>query len=140
MNDTHIPADLRELAKEDKKSFISGATSSRKSRYDLIPRHGLKCAADRFELGLERHPVGCYNALTNQKSLDDKEWLLERLLHVIDHAYKAIEKVNTDHTQEAYGDAGAIAFGGLVLGEAIHYQSKEAKDERNIDTQIQNRS
>lgn len=103
----------------EKKEFKSGATSTKSARLDLLPMMGLICAADRFELGLERHPTGCYNALTNQKPLEDIDWLIERASHTIKHCYRIIYHIKHGKMEDAYGDAGAVSFGGLILGEAI---------------------
>jgi len=114
------------IVKEQKRDFTSGVTSTKQPRLSLIPHAGLVNAAKRFELGLERHGEKAWNNLsTNQVALTDREWLIERCSHGIEHLYKLIDflKQNPGYeiTQlsEACGDAGAVAWAGLVLGEAL---------------------
>lgn len=107
---------------EQKREFKSGATSTKQPRLSLIPHGGLVNAAIRFELGLERHGEKAWNNLSaNQSALQDKDFLIERLSHCIEHSYSLIDKLkNLDQSvTAALGDAGAIAWCGLVLGEAL---------------------
>lgn len=106
----------------EKRVFKSGTTSTKQPRLSLIPHQGLVNAAKRFELGLELHGNKAWNALsTNREALKDEEWLVERCSHVIEHCYRLIEFLThrRDSIQDALGDAGAVAWGGLVLGEAL---------------------
>lgn len=107
---------------EEKRDFKSGVTSTKQPRLSLIPHAGLVNAAIRFELGIERHGEKAWNNLSpNQEALKDKDWLIERLSHSIEHAYSLIDKLKNParNLDEALGDAGAIAWCGLVVGEAI---------------------
>lgn len=107
---------------EEKREFSSGVTSTKQPRLSLIPYNGLINAARRFELGIERHGEKAWNNLsTNQKALLDKDWLIERISHSINHGYNLIDLLKNDSfvIKDALGDAGAIAWCGLVLGEAI---------------------
>jgi|SRR5579864_9522791 len=117
-----------EMKSGEKVRFTSGATGTKHTRFELLPSRGLTCAADRFELGVEKHPDGCYNNLTVQMPLRDHEWLIARASHTIQHALNIILKIRDGRLIEAYGDAGAIAFGGLVLGEAV-CEAKELSEE-----------
>ncbi len=106
---------------EEKLQFKSGVTSTKQPRLSLIPHKGLVNAAVRFELGLQKHGEQAWNNLSsNQDALEDKEWLIERMSHAIEHAYCAIEKLKRGEL--ALDDAGAIAWAGLVLGEAMSLQ------------------
>lgn len=99
-------------------SFISGAVSSRIPRYDLIPRAALKRVADRFELGLLKHKERSWNArAANQQCLEDKEFLIARAAHAIDHAYKLIAKLEGFLPNDGDDDAAAIAWAGICLCE-----------------------
>lgn len=107
---------------EEKRDFTSGVTSTKQIRLSLIPHQGLLNAAVRFELGIERHGEKAWNNLSqNQEALKDKNWLIERLSHSIEHAYNLIDSLKDSrcNLQDALGDAGAIAWCGLVLGEAL---------------------
>lgn len=96
--------------------FKSGATSSRIPRYDLIPRAALKRVADRFELGLVRHGEHSWNArAANQECLQDKEFLIARAAHAIDHALKLIAKLEGLSPEDGDDDAAAIAWAGICL-------------------------
>ena len=109
---------------EEKRQFPSGVTSTKQIRLSLIPHNGLVNAATRFELGLETHKEKAYNALsTNKNALTDVFWLIDRLSHAIEHCYKAIEILrDTRDPHRCKDDAGAIAWCGLVLGEAAFYK------------------
>lgn len=118
---------------EEKRDFKSGVTSTRQTRLSLIPHAGLVNAAKRFELGLEKHGEKSWNNLSdNQTALQDRDWLIERCSHAIEHCYRLIDYLHKDFGMSenfdvAEGDAGAIAWCGLVLGEALNGRKKEAK-------------
>lgn len=114
---------------EEKRDFSSGVTSTKQPRLSLIPHAGLVNAAKRFELGLQKHGDKAWNNLSNnQVALVDREWLIERASHAIEHCYRMIEYLKGFGTGEdldaALGDAGAIAWAGLVLGEALEVRRK----------------
>lgn len=116
------PKTTKEL--EDKRNFKSGVTSTKQPRLSLIPHNGLVNAAVRFELGLERHGAKAWNNLsTNQEALDDKEWLIERCSHAIEHLYRLIDNLKRPdidrNTERGLEDSGAVAWCGLVIGEAF---------------------
>jgi hypothetical protein len=71
--------------------------------------------ANRFELGEKKHGRGQW-----KKGLSDKEFVLARLNHVIYHAYKLIDKIETDSDFSTDDDAGAIMWGGAFLIEAVN--------------------
>ena len=105
-----------------KVSFKSGVTSTKQPRLSLIPHKGLVNAAKRFELGIVEHKEKAWNNLSkNQAALADKEWLIERCSHAIEHCYSLIDFLSDKNAnfEDAKGDAGAIAWCGLVLGEAL---------------------
>lgn len=107
---------------EEKRVFKSGVVSTKQIRLSLIPHRGLVNAAARFELGLEQYGEKAWNNLSpNQEALYDKEWLIERCSHAIEHAYSLIDHLKQGDfiLNDAAGDAGALAWAGLVLGEAI---------------------
>jgi len=113
---------------EEKLEFKSGTASTKQIRLSLVPHQGLLNAAARFELGLEKHGAKAWNNLaSNQEALKDEEWLIERCSHVIEHAYRLIDFLThkTSSIDEALGDAGGVAWGGLVLGEALMRAKKE---------------
>src|ERR1039458_10067082 len=110
--------------KEETKVYKSGAGSKRQARLDLIPHQGLINAARRFELGLEEYKDKSYNALSkDQTPLDDKEWLIDRCNHAIEHCYRVIDYLREGEIHlnppTVLGDAGGIAWAGLVLGESF---------------------
>lgn len=116
---------MTNIKSPEKREFKSGVTSTKQPRLSLIPHKGLINAAIRFELGIERHGEKAWNNLSkNQEALSDKEWLLERVSHCIEHCYSLIDKLKEEREEEVYKklmleDAGAIAWCGLVLGTAI---------------------
>lgn len=109
----------------EKREFQSGVTSTKQVRLSLVPHLGLLNAAVRFELGLLKHKEKSWNNLSpNQEALQDIGWLIERASHSIEHAYKIIDQLKyigdiRNTAPSIQGDAGAIAWAGLVLGEAF---------------------
>ena len=104
------------MSAEDKVIFKSGAASTKIPRLDLVPREALNRLADRFELGLEKYGERSRVPSPSQACLEDKEWLIARLAHSIDHALKMIGKLRGQLPED--GDAAAIAWGGVCLCEA----------------------
>ena len=108
---------------EEKRDFASGTTSTKQIRLSLVPHAGLVNAAKRFELGIEKHGAKAWNNLSeNQTALQDTDWLIERCSHGIEHLYQLIDFLTGKggiSLEEAKGDAGAVAWCGLVLGQAL---------------------
>ncbi len=127
------------MNQEEKLEFKSGVTSTKQTRLSLIPHRGLLNAAQRFELGLERHGAKAWNNLSpNQEGLKDEEWLIERCSHAIEHLYGLIDFLThkKSNLEDAQGDAGAVAWCGLVLGEAlVTKQPTQSKPEPKIEWQ-----
>jgi hypothetical protein len=98
---------------------FSGVKSTKIPRFELIPKSALEALALIFEKGIEKKGDGAWNALTlhREETLKDKAFVIERLSHVIKHAYDAIRKVQDGREMEGEEDAGAIMFGGSVLAE-----------------------
>lgn len=96
------------------RTFSSGASSSVISRFELIPRAALTRLTRRFELGIERHKERAWNALQNPQAVKDREFVLARLGHTIDHAYKLIGELFCNMAPDGDDHAAAIMFGGVV--------------------------
>lgn len=106
--------------------FQSGAASSKIPRWDLIPPAALRRLAKRFELGLEKHGDRSWNARSKQDALQDREWVIARASHAIDHALKFLEKYASGKPDDGDDDASAIAWAGICLMMAT--EKKEEKD------------
>lgn len=91
-----------------------GAKTSSVPRYDLIPTRALDALAARFEHGLERYEKNNW-----RKGLTDKDYVIGRLNHVIQHAKAAIDKIEGTLPVNEDDDAGAIMWGGAFLCEAL---------------------
>ncbi len=114
---------------EEKVIFKGGASSSKIPRFDLIPRQALVRLAKRYELGIEKHGENAWNiGNENQAPLDDKEWIIARLAHVIDHATKAIDKIRGHAPIDEDDDAAAIMWGGSVLVAATERWAKQKNE------------
>ena len=100
--------------------------SSISPAFHLIPSVAITALANRCKLGVERKADKAWNATTNnQECLTDRELIMHRIGHVIDHALKLrdklihadaendIEALNTDD------DAAAVMWGGMFLVCAI---------------------
>lgn len=75
---------------EDIHTFSSGAASSgMKPRYDLIPPFALKRIAERFSLGAAK-----YGDNNWMKGVNDREFILDRLNHAVEHLYNVINGIH----------------------------------------------
>ncbi len=82
----------------------------------LIPTEAMIRLAARFKLGEERKGDKAWNALSNnQDALENKDWILERINHVIHHCLKLRDKIKRDAPIEGDDDAAAIAWSGMFL-------------------------
>lgn len=94
------------------------ASSSPCPPFHLIPTIGLIGLAERFQKGVERKGDKAWNAVSkNQACLKDKEFAIERLSHVINHAMKLRDKLQAGDVNGMAedDDAGAIAWAGVFL-------------------------
>lgn len=103
----------------DEQKLIGKVLSTKGPALHLIPMQALVGLADRFEKGVERKGDKAWNALSaNQECLEDKDFLLDRISHLIHHALKFRDQlVNGVQPGEEsmYDNAGAVAFGGALL-------------------------
>src|SRR5690242_4527977 len=91
-------------------------SSSRGLPLHYIPTEALQCLADTFELGVQRKGEKAWNAVSgNQSVLTDREFLLERISHVIKHALNIRDALLTNDPAGAYRDAGAVMWGGALF-------------------------
>lgn len=112
----------------EKVVYPSGRSSSKIPRFDLIPRGALVRIADRFEKGQEIHKERAWNARnSDQASLTDKEWVIARANHVVDHALKLVAKLSGQMADDGDDDAAAIAWGGVFLCEAVEALNKQTE-------------
>lgn len=95
------------------------ASSSAQPRWDLIPRRALLRIIKRFELGIERKGNKAWNARSsNQACLLDKEFVISRAVHVINHAWALIDKLEGREPEDGDDDAATVAWNGIFLCEA----------------------
>ncbi len=106
--------------------FKGGAISTASPRYGLIWLSAMRAGALRFMRGVRIKGEAAVNALSaNQDNCDDKEFVINRLEHVIEHSYMAIARLKgtmepcSAEEEADGGDAGAVIFGGALLAE--HY-------------------
>lgn len=98
------------------------AASSKIPALHLIPRICLEKTADRFALGIQRKGEKSWNAVSNnQEILLDKEFLIDRMGHIVHHAYKLIEKLAAGDMNaiEDDDDASAIVWGGMYAQASV---------------------
>lgn len=98
----------------------SGASSSRVPRLDYIPYQSIVRLAGRFELGAAKHGLDNY-----RQALGDRDYVLERCAHVINHAFKLANKLRGYLPDDGDDDAAAIMWGGAFLCEATEALKKE---------------
>ena len=112
----------REIIMEEiaKVSLAGGTfTSSKIPRFELIPRQPLIRLAARMELGLERHGEKSWNALTpDHPALSNKEAIIARAAHAIDHASKLIAILTGQMDDDGDDHASAVMWAGTFLCES----------------------
>jgi hypothetical protein len=108
-----------------------GAKTSPCPRLDLLPYHGLVRCAARFEKGETR-----YGHDNWRKGLSDKQYVIERASHVMHHCAMLIAKLEGHLPDDGDDDAGAIAWGGMFLCEAMFALACEADDIADARRQI----
>lgn len=92
-------------------------TSSKIPGFHRIPTEALVRLATRFDCGVERKGEGkAWNAVSaNQQVLTDRQFILDRISHVIGHAAKLRDKIVSGARLDDDDDAGAIIWGGAFL-------------------------
>lgn len=121
-------------------THASGTISSKIPRFDYIPHAANVALARRFERGVRLRKEGAWNARAANQIvvLGDKEFLIERLAHGIDHLYKAIGRITgtepplSEEEVADGGDAGAIMFAGALLACVDEY-NRRRKDEADVE-------
>lgn len=98
---------------EEKITHACGSTSSKVPRLDYIPRIAAEKLAERYALGAVKH--GKYNY---KQGLTDKEYVLERCAHIIEHTMKYVEELEGLVPPSGDDNAAAIMWGGAFLCEA----------------------
>jgi hypothetical protein len=95
----------------------SGASSSYCSDYTQIPLEAMTALADRFALGAIKHGRGNWRG-----GLPDKDYVRERLNHIIRHAMTLQAKLEGLLPWDEDDDAGALIWGGCfaVCAQNLH--------------------
>lgn len=104
---------IRDHAAEEKSRFAGGATASKAPDFARFSFSAHRRVAVRGDLGAEKHGEGNW-----KKDLDNRDFVIARLNHVIIHAYKLIAKLRGEIPDDGDDDAAAIAWGGLFACEA----------------------
>jgi hypothetical protein len=93
------------------------AASSVGPPFHLIPTSALTHLANRFQKGIERKGDKAWNALSNnQECLTDKEFVIERMSHIIHHALKLRDQIRfgvQPGDESLTENAAAMAWGGI---------------------------
>lgn len=107
----------KKVKSKNEVDFVGGKVSSSKQpSFKLIPTVALVRLADICDLGIERKGEKSWNALSqNQEVLEDGEFILERISHVINHALQLRDKIIRHEVGVGDDDAGAIMWGGMFL-------------------------
>ena len=108
---------ITEAEKEDIVIHKSGASSSYCPDYSQIPLEAMTALAQRFELGALKHGKGNW-----KNGIPDKDYVIQRLNHVIRHAYTMIGKLEGNIPIDGDDDAGALMWGGTfaIVASNIH--------------------
>lgn len=109
-----LPEDVAGVVHPEQIPMAGGkALSSKIPNFHLVPTIALEALANRFNLGCRRKAEKAWNAVSkNQEVLLDRDFLMERLGHVIHHCIKLRDKVADGSSLEGDDDAGAIIWGG----------------------------
>jgi hypothetical protein len=93
------------------------AASSVGPPFHLIPTSALTHLANRFQKGIERKGDKAWNALSkNQECLTDKDFVIERMSHIIHHALKLRDQIRfgvQPGDESLTENAAAMAWGGI---------------------------
>jgi hypothetical protein len=117
-----VSHDLNDL-KAEVKHYSEG---SKAPRMDLIFRSALTALASRIELGVDTLGDKAWNAGSqNQECLQDNDWVIRRLGHVIDHATTLIAILRGQELDDGENHAGAILFGGMVAAEVDRVRDRQ---------------
>ena len=117
---------------EEKILHACGSTSSKVPRLDYIPRIAAEKLAERYALGAVKH--GKYNY---KQGLTDKEYVLERCAHIIEHTMKYVEELEGLVPPSGDDNAAAIMWGGAFLCEADAAR-EQLLDETTLNERIDN--
>lgn len=95
---------------------IDNAKTSKCPRYDLIPREALDALAARFELGARKYG-------TDNWTGGGKQFMVDRLNHIIRHAKILIDKIEGrfDGNDD---DAAAIACNATIVWELVRREKR----------------
>ena len=116
----HRWIEMKDQVTTEPQEIMAGGTvsSSKIPPFELIPMAALESLARIFEEGVEKKPKGkAWNGTSPQYKVAavDRGFVINRLAHVIHHAYKAIEEVAQGKEPTGENHAGAIMFGGSLL-------------------------
>ena len=117
----------KEIIMEELVKLAGGTfTSSKIPRFELIPRRPLVRLAGRMELGLERHKEKAWNGLTpNHPAMSDKDAIIARASHAIDHASKLIAILTGQAPDDGDDHASAIMWAGTFLCESKEMEMRK---------------
>jgi hypothetical protein len=117
------------MEREREIDFGGIASSSEQPRWDLMPRSALLRILKRFELGIARKKEKAWNARSpNQACLTDREFVVSRIVHSINHAYALLDKIEGRIEDDGDDDAAAIAWNGIFLCEATRALKEQLDD------------
>ena len=96
----------------DTHAFSSGAKSSGKMpRFDLIPWDIFASRlAARYELGSLKYGEGNW-----EKGLADREFVLDRANHMLNHAHRVVEQIRVGRVNMTDDDLAAVIWGAICL-------------------------
>jgi len=105
-------------SKEIKHDFESGASSSgNKPPYECLTPTLLRRAAERMRAGLH------YGKHNWKKGINDKQFILDRLNHAIEHLIKAQQEIDND-IEMSDDDLAAVVVNCMF---AMEYQNNRTK-------------
>jgi len=98
---------------QEEKVIIAGASSSACLDFAQIPFEALRVLGERYALGQIKH--GRHNW---RKGLHNKEYVLARASHLIQHAFKLANQLDGTMPWDEDDNIGAILWGGAFMAEA----------------------
>ena len=104
-----IPGGTWESKMKDDRTTHNGVGTSHCPDFSQIPLEALVSLARRYELGAKKHGKDNW-----RPGIKDKSYCIERLNHVINHAFTLIGKLEGRIENDGDDDAGAILWGGAL--------------------------
>lgn len=111
------------------KSETGAVSSERKPGYDMLTLTLLRRAAQRMDLG----QANGYAKHNWRKGITDKNYILERLNHAVEHLYKAIHEIDFDAPADDDNLAAVVVNCMMAMEYNPNYNQAESPSPRMVN-------